>query len=633
MSGAPPWRRWVSVAGLSTLLAVILSGFHLWTGGFGLLEAMLQRGVHLALGLLLVYLTRPVRARTFWAHVALNWIPTLAAAAATGYFLIMANPQQWQLRAFTGPTDLDLYMGGLLIIVLLEATRRIIGWPLVIVACVFLVYHHFGPWMPGLLAHRGYSVPLMIEQLVYTHEGIFTTPLAVSATFVALFIIFGAFLELSGAGQWFIDLAYGLTGGTRSGPAMTAVVSSALMGSINGVAAANVVTTGAFTIPLMKRLGYKPHFAGGVEAAASTGGQLLPPIMGAGAFIMAEVMGVPYAAVALAAAIPAILYFVAVGVMVHLEALRLGLRGMPREELPQIGKVFREGIQFMVPILVLVFLLVVVRYTPMKAALYATVVVWAMSLLRPSTRMGIDKVIQACKTAAENMLPVLVACATAGIVVGVVIQTGLGLKFSNLVIQASGGNVLLALLLTALACLVLGMGLPTSAAYIITAALGAPALVSMGVDRMAAHLFVFYFACISVLTPPVAIAGYAAAGVAQSDPIRTSVEGFRLAGAAYIVPFFFVYGPALLLVGSPGQIVWATVTAVVGACCLAVALQGYLVSRMTGLWRLVFLAAALLLVRTGAATDVPGLVLAALGFLWQWRNRRAEGAVYAGESY
>lgn len=623
----PKWRNIFSVSGI---IALAMAGFHLYTAGFGLLTAMLQRGIHLYFSLVLILLFFPSRRKGMLGK-AIDYSLILLTISVTAYMLAFATPSKLAARALVGLSNVDLLVGFVLIVLVLEVTRRICGMPMVVVGLMFLVYAFVGPYLPSLLAHKGYSFKQVIEQTVFTHEGIWGAPLAVSASFIVMFVIFGAILEKSGAGKFFIDIAFALTGRSRSGPAMAAVVSSGLMGSISGSSSANVVTTGAFTIPLMKKVGYKPHVAGAVEAAASTGGQIMPPVMGAAAFIMAEMMGIPYNRVVLAALIPATLYFVSIGFMVHLEALKLGLKGIPRDDLPTIKGTLKEGWPFLIPVVVLIYLLIIIAYSPTKSALYTVFLTILVGVLRKKDRMTLMDILDAFILGVRNTLVVAAACAAAGIVIGIMMMTGLGLRFSNLIATLSSGSLLLALILTALTCIILGMGLPTSAAYIVTATMGVPALVRLGLDPMAANMFIFYFACVSDITPPVAISGYAAAGVAASEPMITSLTASRFGLVAYVVPFMFAYGPALLLNGTPMGILQALFTALIGTWLIACGLQRWFLVRAGFLESALFIAAALLLINTKHTTDLLGFVLAAIVVAFHWYRSRTQRQMEGSE--
>lgn len=597
--------------GLASVIAWAMGLFHIYTAGFGLLTAMLQRGVHLTFALVLIFMLYPFKPNWRWGRV-LDALFVGLALLVGFYMAIYASPAKLTERALVGLSPLDLAIGALLVLLLLEATRRVCGNGLVILALVFICYAYFGRDLPSLLAHRGYGPVQIIEQVAFTTEGIYGIPLGVSATFIILFILFGAFLEKSGAGEFFVNMAYAIAGKSRSGPAMTAVLSSSLMGTISGSAAANVVTTGTFTIPLMKRVGYHPTVAGAIEAVASTGGQILPPVMGAAAFIMAEILGIAYGQVVIAAMLPAVLYFVSVGLMVHLEAVKAGMKGMPKEQLPVLWVVFKQGFFYLIPLATIIYTLVVLFYSPTRAALLAIIVTVVVSYFSRQSRMTLRRILDALESGAKASLVVVAACATAGIIIGIVTMTGLGLRFSSLIVTASGGHLLLALLLTAVACLVLGMGLPTSAAYIITATLGAPVLVQLGLTPIAAHLFVLYYACISAITPPVAIAAYAASGLAQSPPIQTGFYATKFGIIAFVVPFMFAYGPELLLIGEPLAVIRAIVTALLGVWLLVGGVQGYVFRRINVLQRVVLLGGALFLIETGEFTDLIGLLLGLL---------------------
>jgi TRAP transporter 4TM/12TM fusion protein len=488
--------------------------------------------------------------------------------------------------------------------VVLELARRTTGWGLVVVALLALVYAVTGPFLPGVLAHRGYGFTRLMEHLYLSTEGIWGVPLGVSADFVYLFVLFGALLDMAGGGTLLIGLADRATGKTRGGPAKTAALSSALMGSLSGSAVANVVTTGTFTIPLMKRSGFKPFFAGAIEAAASTGGQLMPPVMGAGAFILATWTNIPYPRVAVAAIVPAVLYYVALLMAIHFQAGREGLEGGGLETREPV----LPRIHLLLPLGFIVLLLAMGR-SPMRAAFWGVVSALGVSLLTRLTRPDFSRLEKALLAAGAGAVQVAAACAAAGVVVGVASLTGIGLRMSGLIITLSQGNLFLALLLTALGSIVLGMGLPTTAAYVVLAALGAPALIQLGVPLLAAHLFIFYFGCISNVTPPVSLAAYAASGIAGSPPLKTAWTAMVLAFAGFIVPFMFVYGPPLLLVGSVGEIALVVCTGVAGVTALAASTMGYL-ERDLVIWERVLLGVgAVALIFPDLITDACGLLV------------------------
>lgn len=548
--------------------------FHMYTACTGSFEAYLQRTIHLMLILPLAYLLYPVNRRApfktipwyDWGLALLSMLPGLYGIFF--YDDIISRIQQVDI-----PTLAQVLMGSLLVLMLLEGTRRVVGLPLAIIAVLFAAYMYLGNHMTGLL--KGLSLPYheIIEQLFLTDEGIFAMPLGVSATFVIVFLIFGGFLEKSGAGAYFMDVARALMGTKPGGPAQIAVLSSCLFGSISGSAVANVYGTGTFTIPLMKRIGYPAHFAGAVEAAASAGGQLMPPVMGAGAFLMASFLGVQYREVMISAILPALLYYGALMLMVRLTAHRNHLRGLDAEDLPKIREVLKES-YLLLPIVGVVWLLLD-GASPMRAAMLGIGLAWLVSLPDPKRRMGPCKILDAIYEGTRGIPLVCVACATAGIILGSVALTGIGGKLVGFVLSFAGDIPFLALFLIMLVSLVLGMGLPTTGAYILAAALGAPVLIKLGFAPMAAHMFVFYYAIISNITPPVALAAYAASSIAQSDPNRTGFAAMKLGCLAFLVPFAFCYDPGLLLLGDWSVNAWAILSGIATVLAFGAAIVGY----------------------------------------------------------
>jgi len=521
----------------------------------------------------------------------------------------------------------DKVVGVVATLLVLEATRRTIGVSLPIVAAGFLVYGLAGPWMPGVLYHRGLTLEITIDQTYFTTEGVFGVPLGVAGTYVILFIIFGAFLEKSGAGQFFMNFANAIAGGARGGPGKVAVVSSSMFGTISGSAVANVMVDGWLTIPMMKRTGFKPEAAAAIEAVASTGGQIMPPIMGAAAFVMAEFLGVSYTSVMIAAAIPAIFYYGALFAAIHFNAMRAGLRGIPRNELPVLGHiVWRQGHLFL-PVVILLALLLQ-GFTATYAAIVVAALVIPVSWLRRETGLRWRPCLEALREGAEHTVPVAMACASAGIVIGIVLQTGLALRFTSFLIEVAAGHLVLALLITMLAGIILGMGMPTTPAYIMQAALLIPAIIKLGVPPIAAHMFAFYFSCLSAVTPPVALAVYAAASIGKAGLWGSGVQAMKFAAAGFIVPYFFVYSPALLFQGTWGEVLTVIVTGTLGVIALAAGLEGQFLRPATWLERGLFIAAALLLIDPGLTTDVVGFGLLALGLLLQ-RLRPASAPVEA----
>jgi TRAP transporter 4TM/12TM fusion protein len=591
---------------LITVVGIAMSFFHIYTAQFGVYSAMVQRPIHLAFAFVLIFLLHPSRKEggKWWVQLLDGLF--IAISVITLLHLVVTF-KDVVLRGGSA-TTLDFWLGGILILLVLEVTRRVLGWALPIIASVSILYALLGKYIPGLWGHRGVDFETLISYQYLTTEGIFGLPLGVSATFIYIFILFGGFLVASGTGEFFIDFANSIAGHLKGGPAKVAVLSSACFGTISGSAVANVVGTGSFTIPLMKRLGYSPTFAGAVEAVASTGGQIMPPIMGAGAFIIAEMLGIPYIEVAFAAAIPAVLYYFALIYMVHLEAIRLGLRGLSKEELPRLGWTLKRKGYLLIPAFLLIYWLTI-GYSPMKAGLWSIGTVFLFSFVRRVTWMGPMKLIEALKRGGTGCLEVVTACACAGVVIGVVTQTGLGLKFSTIVIETSKGYLPLALTFIAITSLILGMGVTTSAAYILTVILGGPVLVKLGVLPLAAHLFVFYYACLSTITPPIALAAYAGAGIAGAPPFTVGFMAMRLALVAYIVPYFFVFQPILILQGSFLNILFAFFTAILGCIALGSALMGQMLGSLGYLSRILLLAGGLTLIKPGIYTDMFGMAV------------------------
>ena len=608
------------MAKIVSAIAIAFSVFQLYTATFGVLDAQLQRGVHLGFGLALAFLLYPTcRSWSRNKIHPLDLVLAVLGAAAPAY--IIYEYQHLVLRAGT-VSSVDLIVGVIGILLVIEATRRVVGIPMVCVVLAFLAYAFAGPYMPGILAHRGLTLPQLVGHLYFTTEGIFGIPLGVSSTFIFLFILFGAYLESTGLGKFFIDLANSIAGWASGGPAKVAVLSSGLMGTVSGSSVANVVGTGSLTIPMMKKLGYHKDFAGAVEAAASTGGQLMPPVMGAAAFLMAEFVGVPYIEIVKAAVVPALLYFAGIWLGVHFEAKRNNLKGIPRDQLPKMGRLLTERGHLALPLVVIVYLLVS-GYTPMRAALVAIVLAILCSALRKSTRMKPIEIVRGLENGARNVLGVLVACASAGIIIGVVTKTGVGLKLASGLLDLSGGLLLPTMFFTMITAIILGMGVPTTANYVITSTIAAPALVQMGVPILAAHMFVFYFGIIADITPPVALAAYAGAGISGGDPLKTGVNASKLAIAAFIIPYMFVLSPVLLMVsGTMIDLLLATITALLGMVALSSALIGFLADKCILAERLLLAVGGLMLIKPGWITDVIGVVIFAVILALQLKRRK-----------
>jgi TRAP transporter 4TM/12TM fusion protein len=604
-----------------TVILVAFSLFQLWTAIFGTLPAQLQRITHLGFVILLAYWLYPATAKGRkdqlpWWDILLG----LAFLGAAAYFVVNYEGLMSRSGAFN---QMDLIVGAIGIILVIEACRRVVGWPIVIIAVCFILYAYFGASMPGFLMHRGYSVTRIISHLFYTTEGIIGMPIGVSATYIFLFILFGSFLDKTGIGQFFIDVANALAGWAAGGPAKVAVLTSALQGTISGSSVSNTVSTGSFTIPLMKSLGYKPEFAAAVEASASTGGQLMPPIMGAAAFLIAEAVGVPYTKVAIAAAIPAVLYFTSIWIMVDLEAKKLNLRGLPREELPKLGPLMRERGHLLIPLVVIIALMMM-NYTPTFAAMGGIISSIVAPYLRKSTRIPFAEILSALVNGARNIIGVACACAVAGIIVGVVTLTGLGLKVGEGLVGLAGNSMIIALFFTMITSLILGMGVPTTANYLITSTIAAPIVMRLGVEPLAAHLFAFYFGILADITPPVALAAYAGSAIAKSNPFWTGVTATRLVLSAFLIPYIMVLNPSLILINTNAlQVVQIIFTSLVGLVGISACTSGYLMGRIKPWMRIVFLVGGVMLIDPSALTDLAGISLVGLAAFIQWKKQKS----------
>lgn len=604
------------------VLSAGLIGFGLWTALFGVFPTLVQRSVHLGVGLALIFLLVPGWRRGAVGRAADGLLLVLSIAAAV--FLIAeyeALPQRMGI-----PSTGDVVLGAVMLVVVLEACRRVASGWLSLLALLAVAYAMFGQHLPLPLGHTGVRWSRLLSYLYTTTDGILGVPLGASATYIVLFLFFGAALQATGGGDFFLDLCHALMGRVRGGSAKVAVLASAFFGSISGSAIANVATTGAITIPMMKRSGFRPEFAGAVEAVASTGGQIMPPIMGASAFIMAEILNIPYREVVLAALIPALLYYLAILILVDIEAVKSRLHGLP--DTPRLGAVLRKGGVFLFPLVLLVYMLIVRGYTPLVAGAWAVLATFAVAPLNGYRRLSPSVVWQSVRSAATGTLVVMAACAAAGIIIGTVNLTTLGYKLSSFLVSVSGNNLPLLLTLTMLTSFVLGIGLPTVATYLVLATLIAPALSSLGITPLAAHLFVFYYGIFADMTPPVAVTAYTAAGFAGADPNRTGWTATWLGFVAYLMPFAFVYDPGLLLQGDASQIATAVASSLIGIVALASAIEGYWFGDLGVLERILLALGALGLVLPEPATEFAGLaaVVAVLGrrpLLARWSRGRA----------
>ncbi|MED1644413.1 TRAP transporter permease [Brevibacillus agri] len=608
------------------VIGICWSLFHLYTAAFGQFPAMVQRAVHigfaLALAFLIFRITKDESRK--WLR-SLDYLCAVLSVSIGGYVVLHAerlSSRVWFVDDITGS---DLFFGTILILLILEASRRTVGRAMTLLAVIFLAYGFLGDKLPGLLAHRGLSLEHLVDLQFLSPQGIFGVPLGVSADYVFYFVLFGAFLEISGGGKLFNDLAFWLTGRFVGGPAKAAILSGGLMGSISGSAVANVVASGIFTIPLMIKNGFSPRFAAAVEAVSSTGGQLMPPIMGAAAFVMAETLGMPYATIMLAAIIPSFLFYAQNLFMVHLQAKKDGLKRLSEEDLPNIKQEVKARIHLLIPLIILVYY-VMSGYSLMTAAFYSIVATVVLSFLRKATRLKLSDILAALEDGAKQSLQVAIPCAVAGIIIGVIVFSGLGLKFTELIISLSFGNVILALILVALGTIILGMGLPTTSAYIMGAVLMAPALEQFGIVALASHMFVFYFAILSMITPPVALAAYSAAGIAGSDLSKTGWTSMFLAASSFLIPFAFVMNPAILLIGSSTDMILVPVFTLLGIFALSAAVIGYVYADTTMTVRVGLFIASILLIIPEIITSVAGAGLL-IAILFHQRQRAKEGSI------
>lgn len=592
-----------------SFLAISLSVFHLYTGYFGTLPSQQQGAVHVGTALGLIFLLFPAKKGWQKKQKTVPWYDVVLAFMAmyVSYHKIIFFDQILQSR-ISGYTFFDIIVAIIGVLLLLEATRRTVGIPIVVVASIAILYAIFGNIMPTqILSHPGFSVDRIATDLWFKESGVYGTPVQISAKFIFLFLFFGVVLIHTKIGEFFNDLAVALTGRFTGGTAKTAVVASALQGMVSGSSVGNTVASGSFTIPMMKRSGFKPEFAAATEASASTGGQIMPPIMGAAAFIMMEYLGVSYGTIMLAAVIPAMLYFTGIFIGTHFEAKRLGILGLPKSQLQSFTKLLKKNGYMLLPLFVIIGT-IMAGFTPQRAALLGIVTAFIVSLFRKDTRMNFRQILNVFEQGARVALPVIAAVGTAGIIAGVVSITGLGSKFAAGVIALSGGYLIFALILTMLACLVLGMGLPTTANYVVTATIAAPVLINeFGVAAIAAHMFVFYFGIAADITPPVCLAAYAGAGIARANPFKSGVTAVKLAIAAYLIPYIFIYNPILVMVDvTPANLTIAIVTALIGMMAISSSVIGYFVRNSNIIERLIMFVGGLLLI-------IPDILMSSVG--------------------
>ena len=628
------WRQYVTV-----IISVIFVVFQLYATLSGSITAQILRASHLAFVQLLAFLLFPATKK-----MPRNTLPlydVLLGLVGAGCWMYIVINFQTLVRRSGNNTTLDVIIGIIGILILFESCRRIVGLPIMTIATIFVIYAFAGKYLPGFLHHRGYSLQRVVCHLFYNTEGIMGTPIGACSTFIFLFILFGALLEKTGIGQFFIDVCNAIAGGASGGPAKVAVLSSALLGTVSGSSVSNTVGSGSFTIPMMKRLGYKGEFAGAVEASASTGGQLMPPIMGAAAFLMSESLGLPYITIVKAAIIPAVLYFTGIFITVHLEAKKLGLKGLPREQLPRFLPLFLSKGYMILPLVVIIWFLcsgktaVFAALMGIVACLLIGIAVSLVDLAKGrKPTFGSRDIIDVMCAAARNIISVAIACGMAGIIIGVVTLTGLGLKLGAGLVSLAGGKLFLTLIFTMLASIILGMGAPTTANYLITSTITAGAIIQLGVQPLAAHMFAFYFGIIADITPPVALAAIAGAAIAKARPMKTAFNATKLAIGAFIIPYMFVYNSQMLMIdASISRILFIIATALIGMFGLSVALEGYgfnftgilhgtnkpaaIITALDVIERALFAAAGLLCVIPETRSDIIGLSMMAILIVYQ----------------
>lgn len=605
---------------VSLILAICFVAFHLYTAAFGTMPGIAQKSIHLGFLLVIFYINAMVDSEKRWEQIFLG-IMALFALGGCAYITIL--DENLQLRAGIVYAS-DILFAILLIIAIFEACRRKMGNPLVIITLVFVAYAFLGKYIPGFLNQPGMTLKKFTSLVYLTTDGIFGSPLYASASYVVLFVLLGAIMSVSGIGDYMTNLATSLFGHMRGGPAKVAVVASGFFGSISGSPTANVIGTGTFTIPMMKKNGFEPEFAAAVEATASTGGAIMPPIMGSTAFIMAEMLGIPYTAVAKAALIPAILYFLAVLFGVDIYAAKHGLKGIPRSQLPKVRSMLKQ-IYMLAPLIFLIFCMAVFNMTIVRSGLLTIIVTLVLVEINPKPRMTKEQWLQIPVQTVKSAVSVGIACAMAGIISGVIMGSGLGYRISSILTSVAGTSMLLLLVLTMVVSLIMGMGVPTTAAYLVLASLVAPTMIQLGIPPLAAHMFIFYFGCISSITPPVALAAYAGAGLAGCDPNKTGYKAFRLAFCSFLMPYLFVYNPVLLMEGGVLDILWSLVTALIGAYLLASGFEGFFF-RWSLKWfeRPLMILGAVMLIVPGMVTDLVGIAIIVVEFVTEFMFKRSE---------
>ena len=607
------WKKYLIIA-----ISVVFCLFQLYSILSGKITAQIVRATHLSFVMLLAYLLFPMKKDM--PKDKLPWYDVILAVIGAASWAYISFNFEALIRRAGIYTTTDIIIGIIGILLVFEACRRIVGLPILIISIVFIIYALFGAYAPGFLNHRGYSLQRLVSHLFYNTEGIMGTPIGASATFIFLFIFFGALLDKTGIGQFFIDICNAIAGGFDGGPAKVAVLTSAMFGTVSGSSVSNTVGTGSFTIPMMKSLGYRPEFAGAVEASASTGGQLMPPIMGAASFLMAESLGIPYMEVAKAAIIPAILYFTGIFIMVHLEAKKTGLKGLSRDSLPKIGELLMKKGYLVIPLATIIYFFVLGKtaiYAGLMGIIAAGLVAIVNSIvdiiMKRQVSFGFKDLIDVFVNAARNIISVAVACAMAGVIIGVITLTGLGLKIGAGLISISGGIPLLLLFLTMVSSIILGMGVPTTANYLITSTIAASAIIGLGYEPLAAHMFVFYFGIIADVTPPVALAAMAGAAIAKSDPLKTGIKATKLSIGAFIIPYMFIFNPDILMINTTiSDVIPILITSLIGMFGVSAGLEGYVFRKCKAYERILFIIAGLLSIYPEFYTDIIGIAVIAI---------------------
>ncbi|MCZ9890216.1 TRAP transporter permease [Brachyspira hyodysenteriae] len=607
------WKKYLII-----VISVVFCLFQLYSILSGKITAQVVRATHLAFVILLAYLLFPMKKDM--PKDKLPWYDVIFAIIGAGSWSYITINFETIVRRAGIYTTTDIIIGIIGILLVFEACRRIVGLPILVISIIFIIYALFGAYAPGFLNHRGYSLQRLVSHLFYNTEGIMGTPIGASATFIFLFIFFGALLDKTGIGQFFIDICNAIAGGFDGGPAKVAVLTSAMFGTVSGSSVSNTVGTGSFTIPMMKSLGYRPEFAGAVEASASTGGQLMPPIMGAASFLMAESLGIPYMEVAKAAIIPAILYFTGIFIMVHLEAKKTGLKGLSRDSLPKIGELLMKKGYLVIPLATIIYFFVLGKtaiYAGLMGIIAAGLVAIVNSIvdiiMKRKVSFGFNDLIDVFVNAARNIISVAVACAMAGVIIGVITLTGLGLKIGAGLISISGGIPLLLLFLTMISSIILGMGVPTTANYLITSTIAASAIIGLGYEPLAAHMFVFYFGIIADVTPPVALAAMAGAAIAKSDPLKTGIEATKLSIGAFIIPYMFIFNPDILMINTTiADVIPILITSLIGMFGVSAGLEGYVFRKCKPYERILFIVAGLLSIYPEFYSDIIGIAIIAV---------------------